>query len=84
MLLYLSFCVYVLYIYVHFKGEFIHDTGLTDILEWVGKAFGIDDDVRASFSESDAAKMLSIARYWISSGGTRYRALRCTLFHILK
>ena len=44
-------------------------TGLTDILEWVGKASGIDDDVRASFSEGDAAKILSIARYWIGSGG---------------
>jgi hypothetical protein len=44
-------------------------TGLTDILEWVGKVSGIDDDVRASFSEGDAAKMLSIARYWIGSGG---------------
>ena len=44
-------------------------TGLTDILEWVGKVSGIDDDVRASFSEGDATKMLSIARYWIASGG---------------
>ena len=44
-------------------------TGLTDILEWVGKASGIDDDVRASFSQGDAEKMLSIARYWIGSGG---------------
>ncbi|WP_320042999.1 transposase [uncultured Desulfobacter sp.] len=44
-------------------------TGLTDILEWVGKASGIDDDVYASFSEGDAAKILSIARYWIGSGG---------------
>ena len=44
-------------------------TGLTDILEWVGKVSGIDDDVRASFCEGDAAKMLSIARYWIGSGG---------------
>lgn len=44
-------------------------TGLTDILEWVGKVSGIDDDVYASFSEGDAAKMLSIARYWIGSGG---------------
>ena len=25
-------------------------TGLTDILEWVGRASGIDNDVRASFS----------------------------------
>ena len=44
-------------------------TGLTDILEWAGKVSGIDDDVRASFCEVDAAKMLSIARYWIGSGG---------------
>ena len=44
-------------------------TGLTDILEWVGKISGIDDDLRASFSEGDASKMLSIARYWIGSGG---------------
>ena len=44
-------------------------SGLTDILEWVGKASGIDDDVRFSFSEGDAAKILSIARYWNGSGG---------------
>ncbi len=44
-------------------------TGLTDILEWVGKASGIDEDVLYSFSEGDAAKILSIARYWIGSGG---------------
>ena len=44
-------------------------TGLTDILEWVGRASGIDADVRASFSQGDAEKMLSIARYWIGSGG---------------
>ncbi len=44
-------------------------TGLTDILEWVGKASGIDDDILSSFSEGDAAKLLSIARYWIGSGG---------------
>lgn len=44
-------------------------TGLTDILEWVGKASGIDDDVQLSFSEGDAAKILSISRYWIGTGG---------------
>lgn len=44
-------------------------TGLTDILEWVGRASGIDDDIHASFSNGDAEKMLSIARYWIGSGG---------------
>jgi len=45
-------------------------TGLTNILEWVGRASGIDDDVRASFSQGDAEKVLSIARYWIGSGGS--------------
>ena len=43
--------------------------GLTDILEWIGKASGIDDDLLSSFSEGDATKILSIARYWIGSGG---------------
>lgn len=43
--------------------------GLTDILEWIGQSSGIDDDVRSSFSEGEAAKILSIARYWIGSGG---------------
>ena len=42
-------------------------SGLTDILEWVGKQSGIDEDVMASFSEGDATKILSIARYWIGS-----------------
>ena len=44
-------------------------TGLTDILEWAGKVSGIDDDVLSSFSQGDAEKILSIARYWIGSGG---------------
>ena len=55
------------------EGAFIHalrqHTGLTDILEWAGGASGIDADVCSSFSEGDAAKILSIARYWIGSGG---------------
>ena len=44
-------------------------TGLTDILEWVGKASGIDEDVLSSFSDGDAAKAISIARYWIGTAG---------------
>jgi transposase len=44
-------------------------SGLTDILEWVGKTSGIDHDVQSSFGEGDANKMLSIARYWIGSSG---------------
>ena len=44
-------------------------TGLTDILEWVGRTSGIDEDVLSSLSDGDAAKTLSIARYWIGTGG---------------
>ncbi len=44
-------------------------TGLTDILEWVGKSSGIDNDALSSFIEGDAAKILSIARYWIGTNG---------------
>ena len=42
-------------------------TGLTDILEWVGKTSNIDSDVFSSFSKGDAAKILSIARYWLAT-----------------
>ena len=52
-----------------FLGAVRQHTGLTDILEWVGKASGIDDDVHRSFNEGDARKILSIARYWIGSCG---------------
>ena len=44
-------------------------TGLTDIMDWVGNASGVDEDVLRSFSEGDAAKIVSIARYWVGSGG---------------
>ncbi len=44
-------------------------TGLTDILEWVGRTSGIDEDALSSFSYGDAAKIISIARYWIGTGG---------------
>ncbi len=50
-------------------GAVCKHSGLTDILEWVGTASGIDDDVRSSFSEGDAAKILSIVRYRIGSDG---------------
>ncbi len=50
-------------------GAVRRHTGLTDILEWVGKASGIDEDMRSSFSEGDASKVLSIARYWIGTSG---------------
>jgi len=44
-------------------------TGLTDILEWVGRTSGIDEDVFSAFHEGDAAKILSVARYWVGTDG---------------
>lgn len=50
-------------------GTVRRHTGMTDILEWVGRASGIDMDVLSSFSDGDATKILSIARYWIGTAG---------------
>ena len=44
-------------------------TGTTDILEWAGRESGIDRDIRSSFREGDAEKILSIARYWVATDG---------------
>ena len=44
--------------------------GLMDILDWVGMESGIDHDVKASFDLGDAAKIISIARYWTGTDGS--------------
>ncbi|MFA6814736.1 MAG: hypothetical protein WCS73_00375 [Lentisphaeria bacterium] len=44
-------------------------TKLTDILKWAGWASGIDSDIYGSFHTGDAAKILSIARYWVATDG---------------
>jgi len=44
-------------------------TGLTDILNWIGTSSKIDSDIYRSFSSGDAAKILSIAQYWVGTGG---------------
>ncbi len=44
-------------------------TGLTDILDWIGKASGIDNDLSLAFSDGEAAKIISIARYWLATNG---------------
>lgn len=44
-------------------------TGLIDILNWAGKTSGIDADIHASFQNGDAAKILSVARYWLATDG---------------
>lgn len=42
--------------------EWAH-TGATDILEWVGKASGIDEDIRRSTHDGMARKVITVARY---------------------
>ncbi len=44
-------------------------TGLTDILELLGRESGIDGDIRACFPAGDAEKLVSVARYWVATGG---------------
>jgi hypothetical protein len=45
-------------------------TGLTDILEHVGRVSGIDGDVRRAFPDGGTAeKILTVARYWLATGG---------------
>ena len=43
--------------------------GLMNILEWIGRESHIDRDIRSCFSEGDAEKIISIARYWLGTGG---------------
>jgi len=45
--------------------------GAMDILEWVGRESGIDDDLLASTDRGTAQKIMSVARYWTANpGGT--------------
>ena len=47
-----------------------HHPGLTDILEHVGRVSGIDADVREAFPDGGTAeKVLTVARYWLATGG---------------
>ena len=41
--------------------------GVTDILEWIGKESGIDDDILSSADKGTAQKIISIARFWMAS-----------------
>lgn len=43
--------------------------GLLKLLSWIGDQSGIDADLMKSFSEGDAQKLISIARYWLSTDG---------------
>ena len=41
--------------------------GVTDILSWIGKESGIDDDLYASADIGTAQKLISIARFWMAN-----------------
>ncbi len=41
--------------------------GATDILEWIGKESGIDDDLLSSADKGIAQKIISVARYWMAN-----------------
>ena len=41
--------------------------GVTDILEWIGKESGIDEDLFSSADKGTAQKIISIARYWMAN-----------------
>ncbi len=44
-------------------------TGLTDILEWIGRESGIDSNLLSSFGIAKGQKIASIARYWTATDG---------------
>ena len=41
--------------------------GVTDILEWIGRESGIDDDILSSADKGTAQKIISIARFWMAN-----------------
>lgn len=43
--------------------------GATEILDWVGKNSGIDQDLATAFDEGSAQKLSTIARYWLATDG---------------
>lgn len=43
------------------------NVGVTDILAWIGKQSGIDEDVYASTDKGTAQKLLSIAWFWMAN-----------------
>ena len=43
--------------------------GVTDILDWIGKESGIDQDLYNATDKATASKIISLARYWVSNPG---------------
>lgn len=41
--------------------------GVTDILDWIGRESGIDDDLLRSTDQGTAQKIISIARFWMAN-----------------
>lgn len=46
-----------------------HRVGVTDILAWIGRESGIDQDLYRSTDKATAEKIISIARYWTANPG---------------
>ena len=47
----------------------VQHIGSSDILAWVGEQSGIDEDLLAAFDQDKAEKLITIARWQLSSGG---------------
>lgn len=43
--------------------------GLTQILQWIGRESGIDEDLFESADTATAQKILTLAHYWLATGG---------------
>ena len=41
--------------------------GVTDILEWIGRESGIDEDILSSADKGTAQKIISFARFWMAN-----------------
>lgn len=41
--------------------------GVTDILDWIGKESGIDEDLLTSTDKGTAQKVISVARFWMAN-----------------
>jgi transposase len=51
------------------ESAFCKRIGVTDILDWIGRESGIDQDIIQSTDRATAEKTISIARYWCANPG---------------
>ena len=58
--------------------------GVTDILEWIGKESGIDEDLLSSSDKGTAQKVISIARFWMANPDKAIRRIEeWQIMHII-